>query len=88
MSHTVGIMGANGLVGGTTAKALAQSAKEGKIKLVILHRSGKVPEGYGPGVEMRTLDLDGPASSIEEAVKGINVFMLVNSTVSLVPKSE
>lgn len=75
MVHTVGLMGANGLVGGAAAKALAQSAKEGKIKLIILHRPDRAPKGFHTDVEMRVLDLDGAASSIDAAVKGINVFM-------------
>ena len=79
MAHTVAIYGANGLVGGATAKKLAQSAKDGIIHLVIAHRSGSPPKGLeaGSNIEFRELNLDDPASKIEEAVKGINVFMLV-----------
>ncbi len=79
MVHVVGLMGANGLVGGATAKELAQSAEDGKIKLVVLHREGNPPKGLGArsNIELRVLDLDGPASAIEEAVRGINIFMWV-----------
>lgn len=77
MVHTVGLIGANGGVGSAAAKSLASSAKHGKIKLVILHRAGNPPkelkdEGL---IELRTVDLDGPAADIEAAVQGINVFM-------------
>ena len=80
MTHVVGLLGANGTVGGATAKHLAQAAKEGKFKLVLLHRASsplKAFEGQSH-VELKVLDLEGPAAGIEEAVRGINVFMSVN----------
>ena len=72
-------MGANGLVGGATARLLAQSAKDGKIKLVIAHRTGNPPKGLeaGNNIEFRELNLDDPAPQLEAAVKGINTFMSV-----------
>lgn len=77
MVHTVGLMGANGLVGAPTTRLLAQSAKEGKIKLVVLHRTGSAPKDLDThqNIEMRVLNLDDPAEEIEKAVRGINVFM-------------
>lgn len=77
MVHTVGIMGANGLVGSATTKKLAQSAMDGKIKLVIAHRSGSRPVGFeaGHNIELRELNFDDPAPKLEAAVKGINLFM-------------
>lgn len=75
--HTVGLIGANGLLGGPTAKLLAQSAKEGKVKLVLLHRAGSPPKATDlhDNIELRIVDLNGPPSQLEQAVKGINVFM-------------
>ena len=77
MVHTVGLMGANGLVGGATAKMLAQSAKDGKIKLVVFHRAGSPPKDLegNQKVELRVLNLDDPAPQIEQTIKGVNVFM-------------
>ncbi len=77
MVHTVGLLGANGLVGSATGKVLGQSAEDGKIKLIILHREGTPPKDLSAGsnIELRVVDLDGPASAIEQAVRGINVFM-------------
>ena len=77
MVHTVGFMGANGLVGTPTSQLLAQAAKEGKINLVIFHRAGSPPKTVQAqrNVELKVLNLDGPAAEIETAVKGINVFM-------------
>ena len=78
MVHTVGLIGANGNVGSPAAKKLASSAKDGKIKLVILHRAGKPPRDIAADqdtIQLRVVDLDGPAPDIEAAVQGINVFM-------------
>ena len=79
MVHTVGLTGANGNVGSAAAKYLASSVKDGKIKLVILHRAGKPPKELEDEdlIEFRIVDLDGPAADIEAAVQGINVFMCV-----------
>lgn len=76
MVHTVGIVGVNGNVGSSVAKILAKDAKEGKIKLVLIHREGSTPNFLLPGdsVEFRVINYDEP-SSIEAAVKGIHVFM-------------
>lgn len=78
MVHTVGLLGVNGLLGNPTAKVLAQFAREGKLNLVLLHREGKPPkdiDAQHENIELRIIDLDAPASQLEEAVKGINVFM-------------
>ncbi|KAL9107808.1 MAG: hypothetical protein Q9227_007323 [Pyrenula ochraceoflavens] len=77
MVHTVGIIGANGRVGASAAKGLAEAVKEGKIKLVILHRPGNAPKGFDTlhNVELRVLDLESPASEIEKSVLGIQVFI-------------
>lgn len=74
--HTVGILGINGNVGKPTTKLLVKAAEQDKIKLIILHREGK-PGDFKPGknVELRVIDLEGPEQKIEEAVKGVNVFV-------------
>ncbi|KAF2149093.1 hypothetical protein K461DRAFT_329801 [Myriangium duriaei CBS 260.36] len=77
MVHTVGLMGANGLVGRPTAQLLAQSAAQGKINLVILHRPGNIPVDFegSTNVTLRAVDLDGPAADLEQAVRGIQTFI-------------
>ena len=77
MVHTVGFMGANGLVGTPTSQLLAQAAKEGKINLVLFHRAGSPPKAVEAqrNVELKVINLDGPAADIEKAVEGVNVFM-------------
>lgn len=77
MVHTVGLMGANGLVGGAVAKSLVQSVKDGKIQLVILHRAANPPKGIEDqdNIQLRVIDLNGPAADIEAAVAGINTFI-------------
>ena len=77
MVHTVGIVGINGNVGAPTVRALSKTAEEGKIKLVLFHRATSKLDGLeeGPNVEFRILDFDGPVQKLEEAVKGINVFV-------------
>lgn len=77
MVHTIGLIGVNGNVGSAAAKTLASSVKDGKIKLVILHRAGRPPKGLKDEklMQLRVIDLDGPAANIEAAVQGINLFM-------------
>ncbi|EMC91215.1 hypothetical protein BAUCODRAFT_318679 [Baudoinia panamericana UAMH 10762] len=77
MVHVVGLLGANGLVGGATAKLLLQSAAAGKIELVLLYRSSNPPKGVEghSHVELREIDIEGPMTDIEKAVRGINVFI-------------
>ncbi|KAF2163815.1 hypothetical protein M409DRAFT_57292 [Zasmidium cellare ATCC 36951] len=74
--HTVGILGINGNLGKPTAQHLVKAAEQDKIKLVIFHREGKAGD-FKPGknVELRVIDLDGPTDKLEEAVKGVNVFV-------------
>lgn len=74
--HTVGIFGINGNLGKPTAQLLVEAAEQGKIRLIIFHREGK-PGDFksSKNVELRVLDLDGPTQKVEEAVKGVNVFV-------------
>lgn len=77
MVHTVGIVGINGNVGAPAVRALLKAVDSGKIKLVIFHRASSKLDGLkeGPNVEFKVLDFDGPAQALEEAVKGVNIFM-------------
>lgn len=74
--HTVGIVGINGNIGRPTTRLLVEAAEQDKINLVIFHREGKAGEfKQGKNVELRTIDLEGPAQQIEAAVRGVNVFV-------------
>ncbi|KAK4502304.1 hypothetical protein PRZ48_005729 [Zasmidium cellare] len=77
MVHTVGIVGVTGNVGKPTTKYLIQAASEGKIKLVIFHREGSKLDGIeaSKNVEQRPINFEDPVEKLEEAVKGINVFI-------------
>ncbi|KAK3638518.1 hypothetical protein LTR56_012990 [Elasticomyces elasticus] len=77
MIHTVGIVGVSGNVGAPTAKYLAQAAGEGKIKLVLFHRTNSDTSAFpdGQSVELRVLEFDDSPEKIKEAVKGVNVFI-------------
>ena len=77
MVHTVGITGVNGNVGAVAAKFLVRAAQEDKIKLIVFYREGSTAKGLVPGknVELKVLNFDDPPDKIEQAVKGVNVFM-------------
>lgn len=75
MVHTVGLLGASGNVGVPTLKLLLRSASVGKIKLVVLHRPGRLPpldEHAKENIELRVFD---PDADLGAAVRGINVFV-------------
>lgn len=74
--HTVGIVGINGNLGRPTTQLLVKAAEQDKIHLIVFHREGKAGDfKSGKNVELRVIDLDGPTQKIEEAVKGVNIFV-------------
>ena len=75
--HTVGLLAPNGNVGSAILSALLEPSHLSKINLVVLHRPGSAPKAKLPeSVEVRVIDLEkSDSKSIEEAVKGIEVFM-------------
>lgn len=76
MPYTVSLMGINGAVGKPTAQRLIQAAAEDKIKLILFHRKGKTADyRSSKNVELRVLDPDDTEQNIEDAVKGINIFV-------------
>lgn len=77
MVHTVGIVGISGNVGAPTVRLLAESAKKGEIKLVILYREGSLSKDLSDlkNTETRVINFEDPPQKLDQAVKGINVFM-------------
>lgn len=77
MVHVVGLIGANGRVGGAIARNLIPAANDGKIQVVLFYRTQSPLKGFqsSHNVELRAIDLDGSAASLKDAVKGVNVFM-------------
>ena len=78
MVHTVGLFGANGLVGSGLVKLLSRAAQDGKIKLVVIHREGNPPKDVtttSDKIELRVASLDDSPEKLEAAIKGINVVM-------------
>lgn len=76
MSHTVGLIGANGRVGKEVARYLSKAAQQDRIKLVLFHREGRPPTGiqHSANVELRILDIETDTKEdIVKAVKGIHV---------------
>lgn len=77
MVHTVGITGVNGNVGAAALPGLVKAAREENIKLIIFHREGSSVTGASQekNIELRVLQFEDPAEKIEQAIKGVNVFM-------------
>lgn len=77
MVHTVGIFGVSGNVGAATLPRLSVAARNGEIKLIIFHRESSSVDNLptGQNIELRVLDYVHSPAQIEEAVKGVNVFM-------------
>jgi hypothetical protein len=77
MSTIVGLLNHSGIVGANLLEALHARQQRGEIKLVVFHR----PDSKTPipdDVEKRVLDLEkGDASTIEQAVADIQVFLYV-----------
>ena len=73
---TVGVLGHTGRVGSHLVKHLIEYHRQGKVKLVILHRPSSNISNLPKGVETRMVDLtkDEPDKHLE-AVKGLNVVM-------------
>lgn len=77
MPHVVGLVGINGNVGKPTARLLVKAAEQDKIKLILFHRKDSKTGDFMPSknVELRVLDLEDASQNIEDAIKGINVFV-------------
>lgn len=77
MSRTsVGVLGHTGRIGSQVVKHLVEYHKQGKIRLVILHRPSSNISNLPEDVETRVLNLDKDEPDKHfEAIKGLQVVM-------------
>ena len=72
----IGLIGATGHMGSCFCPPLVHASREGRLRLVILHRPGSDDTKYPVGVERRVLDLENMKPlEIEQAIQGLQVVM-------------